>query len=191
MGARGPLPRPSIRSAPSEEIVDLDALYRAHARTVARWAARLGGPAIDAEDVTQEVFLVARRRLSRFANHAKITTWLFRTTEKLVRNARRKLRWRRLLGMMPADLVSLGPTPVELLEQHELARQVYAVLDALPDRQRRVLVLFEMEGLSTPEIATLLAARQGTVRVWLHRARAAFVDEERRRGLTFSTRRLI
>ena len=43
--------------------VDVEELYRLHARSVARWAARLGGPGVDVEDVVQEVFLVAKRRL--------------------------------------------------------------------------------------------------------------------------------
>jgi RNA polymerase sigma-70 factor, ECF subfamily len=179
------MPRTSIRSAPKEEAVDFDALYRAHAPVVLRWAARLGGPLVDAEDVTQEVFLVAHRRLSRFVGAGKVSTWLFRTTDLVVRNTRRKLRWRRWLGIGP-EPVSPRPTPIEALERNELAAQVYGVLDQLPAQQRRVLILFEMEGLSTEEIAVLLGARVGTVRVWLHRARAAFVREQQRRGLTFS-----
>jgi len=50
------------------------------------------------------------------------------------------------------------------------------VLDRLPERYRRVLILFELEGLSTLEIAALIGARVGTVRVWLYRARAAFLQ---------------
>ena len=50
------------------------------------------------------------------------------------------------------------------------------MLDRLPERQRKVLILFELEGLSTQEIATLIGARVGTVRVWLFRARAAFLQ---------------
>ena len=59
--------------------------------------------------------------------------------------------------------------------RQEIAR-VYRVLDRLPERQRRVLILFELEGMSTAEIAALIGARVGTVRVWLYRARAAFLQ---------------
>ena len=69
-----------------------------------------------------------------------------------------------------------GPTPGEALEQRQQAEGVYRALDALPERLRRVLILFEMEGLSTPEIAELMNARVATVRVWLFRARAKFQE---------------
>jgi RNA polymerase sigma-70 factor (ECF subfamily) len=149
-----------------------------------RWAARLGGPGIDVEDVVQDVFLVAKRRLSSFDGPAKITTWLFRTTEKVVRAARRKQRLRRWLSLSSEDgavgMGATGPTPAEALEQQREIGEVYRVLDRLPARQRRVLILFELEGLSTQEIAELLGARVGTVRVWLFRARACFLEEHQR-----------
>jgi RNA polymerase sigma-70 factor, ECF subfamily len=162
-----------------DEAVDIDALYRAHARTVARWALRLGGPAVDAEDIVQEVFLIAKRRLRRFARGAKITTWLFRTTDRLVRGARRRQRVRRLLWRAHADPAPQldGPTsPLEALERQETRVRVYRILDSLPEKQRRALILFELEGLSTHEIAELLEARLSTVRVRLHRARARFAE---------------
>jgi RNA polymerase sigma-70 factor (ECF subfamily) len=167
--------------APEEEAVDIAALYRAHARTVARWAARLGGPGIDVEDVVHEVFLIARRRLRSFKGDAKITTWLFRATEKVALTARRKQRLRRWLSRASeGERPGMGdaqPTPSEALERRQTAAGVYRVLDRLPEKQRRILILFELEGLSTAEIAELTGARLATVRVWLHRARAKFIEE--------------
>src|SRR5262249_44087441 len=64
--------RPALFPTPTSPVADL---YRAHAQTVARWASRLGGPAIDVEDVVQEVFLVVQRRLREFRGEAEITTW--------------------------------------------------------------------------------------------------------------------
>jgi len=61
--------------------VDVARLYRAHERKVMRWAARLGGPGIDVEDVVQDVFVVAKRRLRTWDGSWNIETWLFRTTE--------------------------------------------------------------------------------------------------------------
>ena len=168
------------------ERVDIDALYRAHARTVARWALRLGGPAVDPEDVVQEVFLVAKRRLRTFVPGGQATTWLFRTTEKIVRGLRRRQRVRRML-LAPVEKLlfsetSPGPSALERIERDETVRAVYAILDRLPERLRRVLVLFELEGLSTQAIAELLGTRVTTVRVWLFRARARFAAIEAQRG---------
>jgi RNA polymerase sigma-70 factor (ECF subfamily) len=164
--------------------VDVDALFRAHMRTVMRWAARLGGPGIDVEDVVQEVFLVAKRRLQKFEGPGQVTTWLFRTTEKVVLSARRKQRLRRWLSHAPeASVTSMGgpqPTPGEAFERSREIADVYRILNQLPERQRRILILFELEGLSTDEIATLVGAKVGTVRVWLFRARARFLEEHQR-----------
>jgi RNA polymerase sigma-70 factor (ECF subfamily) len=161
--------------------VDVEDLYRAHARTVARWAARLGGPGVDVEDVVQDVFLVAKRRLRTFDSdgHGRVTTWLFRTTANIAAAMRRKQRLARWLARRTDEaeapgLGAGGATPVEALERRQEAERVYRVLDALPERMRRVLILFEMEGLSTQEIADLTDARVATVRVWLFRARAKF-----------------
>jgi RNA polymerase sigma-70 factor (ECF subfamily) len=162
----------------SEGPLDIDTLYRQHAATVARWAARLGGPSIDVDDVVQEVFLAARRRLRTLGGPAKVTTWLFRATQRVVLAARRKVRRRRWLSRMPPDLAPAmprpRPTPLEAVEREEVAAAVYALLDRLSERQRRVLILFEMEGMSTEEIATLTGARPVSVRVQLHRARERF-----------------
>jgi RNA polymerase sigma-70 factor (ECF subfamily) len=180
------VPRTDILPGPclteSDEL-DISALFHLHARTVARWAARLGGPGIDVEDVVQDVFLIARRRLTHFTGQAKITTWLFRTTERVVQGLRRKQRWIRWLArsgdQVSAHLTSLRPTPVEEMERYQATVAVYRILDRMPARYRRVIILFELEGLSTDEIAKLLGARQATVRVWLFRARAQFLAQKK------------
>jgi RNA polymerase sigma-70 factor (ECF subfamily) len=168
------------------DAVDIEHLYRLHARTVARWAARLGGPGTDVEDVVQEVFLVANRRLRTFTGDGRVTTWLFRATANVAAAARRKRRLARWFGatteVEASGMGAAGPSPGDALEQRQQAAQVYRALDALPERMRRVLVLFEMEGLSTPEIAELTGARVATVRVWLFRARAKFQEHYQAAG---------
>jgi RNA polymerase sigma-70 factor (ECF subfamily) len=177
--ARSPLPLPPQADALAPDVASL---YRTYAAKVGRWAARLGGPSIEVEDVVQEVFVVAKRRLVSFQpdRGGSISTWLFRTTERVVLGARRKQRLRRLLGATPAgDLPgaeTAGPIPSDELERRQEIAHVYRVLDRLPARQRKVLILFELEGMSTQEIAALIGARVGTVRVWLYRARASFLQ---------------
>jgi RNA polymerase sigma-70 factor (ECF subfamily) len=172
-----------FRAPPAEDVVAADAgeLYRKYAETVGRWVARLGGPLIDREDAVHEVFVIAHRLRPSAQGAARITTWLFRVTAKVVSHRRRKDRWRRWLrgsadeavGRLAAD----GPSPVEALESREQQTLVYRVLDRLPDRHRTVLILFEMDGLSGDEIASLFDAKVSTIWVWLHRARASFRAE--------------
>jgi RNA polymerase sigma-70 factor (ECF subfamily) len=162
---------------------DVASLYRTYAAKVGRWAARLGGPSIEVEDVVQEVFLVAKRRLGSFRSDGggSITTWLFRATDRIVKATRRKQRVRRFFGGS-AELDAVGadlsrPIPSDELERRQEIARVYRVLDRLPERQRRVLILFELEGMPTSDIAALIGAQVGTVRVWLYRARAAFLEQ--------------
>ncbi|MHB8419278.1 MAG: RNA polymerase sigma factor [Myxococcales bacterium] len=157
----------------------VEALYRQHRLDVARWAARLGGPSIETADVVQEVFLAVGRKLPAFEPRARITTWLYRITENTVRYQRRKLRWRRFLAggadEVAGELPDEAASALDGLERREGRAQLYRVLDRLGERQRTILILFEMEGLSGEEIAERLDMKVGTVWVALHRARAKFL----------------
>ncbi len=178
-----PLPNRSPPREPQLASVPLLAeIYRRHAGDVARWAARLGGPRIDPDDVVQEVFIVAGRRLGEFRGEAKMSTWLFRITDHVVRNQRRFWRVRRIMTRLAPGhrdrLEARQPSPLEELEARAAAAAAYRILDEMPERYRRVLILFELEALPPDEIARLLGARIETVRVWLHRARRQFLERQ-------------
>ena len=166
---------------------DLDEIYRCHAPAVARWVARLGGPTADVDDLVQEIFLVAERQLADFRGNAKVTTWLYRITEHVVRGRRRKDRlrhWLMLSRRADVERTASPPplTPIEELERRRDAATVYRILDRMPDRYREVLILFELEGASGEEIATLTGRKPATVWVHLHRARQRFLEELDRDG---------
>lgn len=160
----------------------LEEIYRAHAATVARWVTHLGGPTADVDDLVHEIFLVADRRLAEFRGEAKLTTWLYRITERVVRGRRRNDRVRRwLLRTFRGDLENAHgptpPTPIEEMERRRSAEVVYRILDRLPEKYRDLLVLFELEGASGEEIAELTGGKLATVWVRLHRARKRFLEE--------------
>jgi RNA polymerase sigma-70 factor, ECF subfamily len=182
--AAGEVPGGAPSAAPT-----FRAVYAEHAQTVARWAARLGGPAADVEEITQDVFLVVDRRLVEFHGPGRISTWLFGITAKVAANERRrrKLRdwWLRLVPSAGegdddtaahAGAASLDG-PLEEVEKRERRVLLHRVLDRLSERHRRALVLFELEEMSVDEVAAHLGLRPGNVRVLLHRARAAFLRE--------------
>ena len=173
-------PRPTPPPGPtSADVFTTRGLFREHGDAVARWAARLGGPLLEVEDVVQEVFLTAHRQLPTFRGDAKPATWLFGITQNVVRHRRRRERLRRLVfgaSTDAADAVSNRPTPVEMLERREAERAVYAALSGLADKYRTVFILFEIEGLSGAEIAELTGLHPTTLRVHLHRARAQFAS---------------
>jgi RNA polymerase sigma-70 factor (ECF subfamily) len=155
-----------------------DALYQAHASQVMRWASRLGGPQIDAEDVTQEVFLVVHRRLQTLRPDVKPTTWIFAITANVVRAHRRRYYLLRLMRKIDRhDFLSLAtpvPTPLETVQQRRAGAIVYDILNRMTETHRRVFVLFELEGMSIDEIAELMEATPVATRVRLHRARGDF-----------------
>jgi RNA polymerase sigma-70 factor (ECF subfamily) len=154
----------------------IEEIYDRYAPQVERWVRRLAGPWLDAEDLLHDIFLIVMRRRHEFRGEAKITTWLFRITEQVVRWRRRKDAWRRFLwgahGQTVAQACAPVPTPVEEVERREAHVRLYAALDRMPERYRTALVLFALEGLSGEEIAALTGTEANTVWVRLHRARA-------------------
>jgi RNA polymerase sigma-70 factor (ECF subfamily) len=178
-------PMQRVKRAEPAEPVSFDAVYRAHAANVARWAKRLGGPGVDWDETVQDVFLIAGRKLSSFRGDAKLGTWLFRITARIVANRRRASRrrqvWGRITRRIEDEFPGQEPGPAAELERREASIRFYSVLDELPERHREVLILFELEELSTDEIAQLVDRPAATVRVWLHRARAGFIAGWRRR----------
>jgi RNA polymerase sigma-70 factor (ECF subfamily) len=159
--------------------LDPESVYREHVHQVGRWVVRLGGPAVDVEDTVHEVFAVACSRLASFRGDSSLATWLFGITDKVVRNRRRKHRfWQWLTD--PADravenLPGREPSPLRVFEQAEAAQNVYRILDALSENDRRILILFELEELSADQVAQLLGVNAGAARLRLHRARARFI----------------
>jgi RNA polymerase sigma-70 factor (ECF subfamily) len=165
--------------------LSVESLYRAHARTVARWAMRLLGPQADYEDVVHEVFLVVKRRLPEFRGEAAITTWLYEITVRVVQNARRRARrwsWLTSRGRDP-DRGGLGHVlpgswrdPLAQLEAREQTQLLYQLLDELGESQRTVLILFEIEGMSGIEIAAITGTSVSAIWVRLSRARRKFLE---------------
>lgn len=155
----------------------LQDLYREHARSVTRWAARLLGRPEEAPDVAQEVFLVAQRRLSTVGGReGAIEGWLFRITENVVRARRRRDRLRAwLLSRHAPTAEELTPGPDATLEQKQDIRLVHRVLEDLGERDRALVVLFELEGYSGAQVAQMLALSPQVIWVRLHRARARFL----------------
>jgi RNA polymerase sigma-70 factor (ECF subfamily) len=177
----------SPAASPAASIARIYAQYQAQ---VGRWALQLLGRTEHMEDIVQEVFLIVLREQTTVASLQQLDgggdpleRWLYRTTANAVRSLRWRERWRRFWisseesSRAVAQLPSDAPDALELLEQERVRGEVYAILDRLSERQRRVLTLFELEGLSGEQIAALTGTKLATVWVTLHRARAAFLKQ--------------
>jgi len=158
-------------------------LYTAHAASVLGWVLRLGGPNLDAEDTAQEVFIVALRTASRFRGDARLSTWLFGITRRVLANARRKAVLRRFVGLgQIAEPHSLDRTD-EAVIRHQQRRAIQRALARLKPAQREVLVLIDLEERPAPEAAAMLGIPTGTAYSRLHAARRAFRSALRREGI--------
>jgi RNA polymerase sigma-70 factor (ECF subfamily) len=135
---------------------------------------RLGLSRPDADDATQQVFMILARRLSTIES-GRERAFLYGTTRRVFANTRRGLRRRREANEDAAgDTAAEDNAPDELVEQGRARALLDALLGELPEPLRRVLVLAEIEGLSAPEIAALEAIPLGTASSRLRRARDAF-----------------
>jgi RNA polymerase sigma-70 factor (ECF subfamily) len=170
---------------------NLDALYRTHVAAVGRWAGRLAGPELDLEDIVQDVFVVVQRRLSEFRGDAKVTTWLYEITARVVRDRRRRRRrWRWFVGSGsragdrdrtpdgpdPEQVATGQPGPLELLETQEATRTLYRILDEIGETYREIVIMFELEGLSGQEIAAVTGLSLTNIWVRLYRGRRRLLE---------------
>jgi RNA polymerase sigma-70 factor (ECF subfamily) len=133
-------------------------------------AYRLMGQKEDAEDLVQDAFLAVLQRIDTFEAGRPFSPWFFRILINRGLNSR-KARSVRVVEAIPDSAASSGPSPERAAEQEELRRRLAAAMETLPERQRVIVQLFELEGFGGPEIAGILEISDGTVRWHLHEAR--------------------
>lgn len=192
--ANAPLPSLSdeelVARARARDVPAFEELVGRHEEKVYRLAMRFVRDDMDASEILQETFLSAWRNLDRFEGRAQFASWLHRVA---VNAALMLLRSRRrhpeiavedvtpeMLGEAAAQA---GPVlgsgtdwskqPDERFQSEELRRYLQNAVDALPQSQRSVFLLRDVEGLSTEETAELMSLTIPTVKTRLHRARLA------------------
>jgi RNA polymerase sigma-70 factor (ECF subfamily) len=173
--------------------MDASTLYTEHGQFVWLTLQRLGVRESDLEDLLQEVFMVVHQQLPHFEGRSKATTWLFGICFRVAAGHRRRAyRHREELGNEKAEQFPADDDPEELTVALQSRRQVDAALDTLELEKRAVLVMFEIDGLSCQEIASVVDVPIGTVYSRLHSARADFqkaLGRQRARQQFTETRR--
>lgn len=177
---------PRVGAAPERPTIGMNLrdVYDTYLDFVWRALHRLGVPESDLPDATQDVFLVVHRRLDEFEGRAKLTTWLFRICARVASDRRRALRTRR--EVVDGDVIALkaderADTAAHLERKRELL-ELEAILSELPDDQRLVFSLFELDGMTGEQIAELIDVPLGTVRSRLRLGRQAFEQALGRRA---------
>jgi RNA polymerase sigma-70 factor (ECF subfamily) len=141
-----------------------------------RWAYRLTGNTVDAEDILSQAIVFALTKFSQLRDEGKFKWWMFsiiRTTHNLALRAGRRLPE----PTAPEEFSQQPGSGPEFTQQDERSRAVRQALAQLSPEQAQALWLFEAEGFSSQEVSTILGKNDGAVRVLLKRAR------ERLRGL--------
>lgn len=150
-------------------------LVERHSRRMFGVAYRLTGSQENADDVVQESFLRAFRKLHLFDGRAQFGTWMYRITVNCSMDLMRKesKRMARETTEETVDLATLAtgdPHPERLAQNSEFAKRVQQVLADLSPKERTAFVMRHIEGHSSVEIARLLDVRPGAIRHAVFRA---------------------
>lgn len=139
------------------------------------YAMRMCGDPVAAEEVLQDTLLAAARGLGGFRGDAAPSTWLFTIARNACSKRRRRDRkhdQERAYDAEIETITSLQASPEARAAARELGQIVVGAIDALAHDYREALVLRDIQGLSTPEVAELLGITPAAVKSRLHRARA-------------------
>jgi RNA polymerase sigma-70 factor (ECF subfamily) len=181
--------RPPINASDDTELLRLardgnatafEALIRRHDRFLYRIARSVLRDDYEAEDVVQDTFVKAFKRLVDFRADASLSTWLTRIAlnEALGRKRRRRntvqleeLKQPTNGQVGPSPMIAPEQGPEIVTTQHQIGKLLERTIDELPDSLRSVFVMRDVEEMSTAETARLLELTEPTVKTRLHRAR--------------------
>src|SRR5262245_36791606 len=148
-----------------------------HERRVLNLALRLLGSVEDAQDAAQEVFLRAFKYLHRFDARRPFEPWIVRMTVNVCRDLQSK-RQRTRSVVLESDFdqsdfpdVNAGKDPHSELAAQQQRKMLRAALSTLTEKERTAIILRDIEGLSTAEVAEILGSSEPTIRTQICRAR--------------------
>jgi RNA polymerase sigma-70 factor (ECF subfamily) len=155
------------------ELTAFEELYRAHSGRLYSVACRMLGNTADAEDLLQEIFLAAHRKLDSFRGDSALGTWLYRlaTNQCLDYLRSRTARSNQLTGALD-DQLGLADAGSRALGERVVTRMdLERAVAQLPEGCRAAFVLHDVEGLEHREVAEVLGIAEGTSKSQVHKAR--------------------
>ena len=168
------------------DMAALAILVEKYKRLVYRVAVQITKNHEDANDVMQDTFLKVYESIHSFRKDAAFETWLYRIVVNHATNLVKRRERRRESPLSDTSEMEIHPdlrwaadstnNPHLNLERKERQRWVTQAVNSLPLKQRTVVILHEFEGLTHPEIASILNCSEGTVRSRLHYARHKLKD---------------
>lgn len=165
------------------DIAAFEMLIEAYQKKIFNLAFRMIGNYDDAGDLAQEAMIRIFKSISNFKEQSSLSTWIYRITTNVCLDEIRKKKNRKVLsldeeihaedGDMQRQIMSDDPLPDELMEKEELRQIISNAIESLPEDQRLVITLRDIQGLSYDEIAKVLDCPAGTVKSRINRARFA------------------
>jgi RNA polymerase sigma-70 factor, ECF subfamily len=150
-----------------------DEVYRAHSRKLYGLAVRMLGNPADAEDMLQEIFLAAHRKLDSFRGESALGTWLYRLAVNLCLDY---LRSRTGRAIHMTDALADDPVLADA-SSHRLAERAVTKMDLeraiaqLPEGCRTAFLLHDVQGLEHQEVGEIMGIAEGTSKSQVHKAR--------------------
>lgn len=170
-GTAEPMEALTVARSQAGDVQAFESIYRQHAARIYTLACRMAGSPEDGEDLLQEIFLQAYRKLGSFKGDAALGTWLYRLALNhcldYVRSRQAKMS--KLTETLDAERsyqpVARRETPIARLDLER-------ALERLPDGCREAFVLHDIEGFGHKEVADLLGIAEGTSKSQVFKARA-------------------
>ena len=154
------------------QVVTFNDFYAEHFRFVWRNARHLVGFDSAVDDLVQEVFVIAMRRLPEFEGRSPVRSWLYGIVRRVVSDHRRSLRRRNVRDSVDLEeMEGMDSGPHRKAEKAEALHLLYELLDKLDDDKREVFVLVEIEHLTGVQIAEVIGVSSSTVEGRLRDAR--------------------
>ncbi len=176
-----------VRSARSGDEDAFGDLVRRYQGKIYSLAYGMVGNHSDADDLAQEIFLKCYRNLGKFRFKSSFYTWLYRIGVNTIITRRKKLRKNRHLELKPQilDVTGSNYLPTRLGGERgdqaaggrELKRDIRKAIERLPEKQKTVVVMHDVEGIPHPEIARILKSSEGTIRSRLHYGRRKLQED--------------
>ncbi|HEY8831179.1 MAG TPA: RNA polymerase sigma factor [Gemmatimonadaceae bacterium] len=143
---------------------------------VFRWALTFAWDPDEAEDIAQEVFVRAHRELSNYRSDGSLDAWLYAITRRAAGQLRRTHKRRKALALSPAarpvrDVYTTDPGG--RVDRERAASVILELFSELPQRQREIFDLVDLQGLSPAEAAARTGMKAVSVRANLFKARSA------------------
>ena len=172
-----------LMRAKAGDVAAFEELTEAYQKKIFNLAYRMVGNYDDAGDMAQEALIRIFRSIGSFKEQSSFSTWVFRITTNVCLDEIRKRKNKKAFsldeeihtedGEMQRQIISDDPLPDEIAEKEELRSIVNKAINSLPEEQKIIITLRDIQSLSYEEIANVLSCPVGTVKSRINRARQA------------------